>query len=360
MGFNSAVKDRPKFVPTTPKELRAIEKRAKEREKAKREKPEEPRSKHRWPRGATAIRAALAQRQPVFIRRGEMFDTLVDMCKTAGMKPPAYRLYEKTKDADASFMFDLQQVLARLNWRQLAEVVDKAVGVPVPSRTFSDAFWFAMQVIVQAFEVENYLESKKGEQTWIKINDRDALEQWPIPGRKRKSSSDNEETEMLVDEDNRRKLSARGDDEEEEDEVAEDDGDEDEDENDDGDEKPARKKPAAKKKAGGFGGKKKRVAKDDDDDEEDSKPTRKRRAVKDDDDDEDDAPAKVVLSEKSIVAKVKERDKGGPKSKLLALIPKKGISVKELTAAAKEEGIAAGKVKPFVTFLEKYEYIKIK
>ena len=360
MGFNNAVLGkRPEFTPSTGKDLDRIRKGAAKRDAAKREKAEEPRAKHKWPKGTVAIREALQERGHVRIFRAQLFDALLEACKATGQKPPAYRLYEKERDADASFMFDMQQVLARLNWRQLMALVDAAVGVPVPSRTFSSAFWFSMQVLVQAFEVENYLESKKGKTSWVTIKDRDALDQWPIPGRKRKSSNDNEEKEMLVDADNHRKLSAKGgDEEEEEDKVVE----EDDEEEDEEDEKPAKKKPAAKAKrktAGGFGGKakKKATTKDDDEEEDTPKPRKKKAVAKDDD--EDDEPAKV-LSDKSIVAKIGERDKGGPKSKLLALIPKKGITVKELTIAAKEEGIPAGKIKSFVNFLIQYEYVKIK
>jgi hypothetical protein len=54
------------------------------------------------------------------------------------------------------------------------------------------------------------------------------------------------------------------------------------------------------------------------------------------------------------------REKNGPKTKLLALVPRKGtITVKALTAKAETEGIKPGRIPKFVAFLARYGYVDL-
>lgn len=176
------------------------------------------------------------------------------------------------------------------------------------------------------------------------------------------------------------KKASKDDDEDEDDEGTDDDDDEDSKSS----KRSSKKSKSNGKKGGKFG---KRTSKSDDDDEDEaedaddeddeksSKRKRKEKSVsskkkgKADKSDKKtskksaapkERAEKVEFSDKTTIAKVKDRDKGGPKSALLALIPKKGITIKALNAAAKEEGISASKVKGFVKFLHSYGYIKAK
>lgn len=388
-------------MPTTKKELRQIEKRARARDaerSTERAKKATEGMRGKYPAGWRNIREYLLQNRKVKVFRPQFFDLLIEYIKDNGEKPPAYNLWETKQDADASFRYDMQCCVARMSWMQCAKLVHVGVGVPIPTRDQSEAWHCLMQVLFSAFDIVEDVEDENGKQHWVTIKNRDALDEWPIMPRKRKSNK--EDDKMFADENNRKLRASAGDDEDEDDEAPKkgrggDDEDEDEDEkpkrkakatkrkakdededdepprrkkkvvdeDEDEDEKPTRKRRASKddededdeKPA-----KRRRAAKDDDEDEEDDKPVRKRRAAKDDEDDEDEKPEKVVIKDNTIVAKIKERDKGGPKSKVLALIPKKGISIKELTIDAKEEGIASSKIKEFITFLLKYEYIKVK
>ena len=392
-------------MPSTRKELRDIEKRARkadqERSSEHATRRESRKLDSKRPRGAIEIREALIHNKPrVRVFKSALFETFIEQCKLKDLSPPAYRLYEKQEEADARFMFDIQTCMARLNWLQLSRIVDAGVGVPIPISSITEAFHHALRLMVYAFDVARYLESpfdneaylrgEGGLDTSVEIQDRDALEEWPISARKRKSDR-KEEISMFADENNRKLRASAGDDEDDEDDEPKGKGGSDDDE-DDEDEAPKRKskaKASSKRRASKDEDeddepprRKKRASKDDDDDEdEDEKPARKRKPSKDEDDDEDEKPArkkrasskdddddepkksskaKVVLKDTTVVAKIAERDKGGPKSKVLALISKKGMTIKELMIDAKEEGIATSKVKGIVEFLMKYNYVKVK
>jgi hypothetical protein len=107
-------------------------------------------------------------------------------------------------------------------------------------------------------------------------------------------------------------------------------------------------------------GKKGKKARHDDDEDTKGKKAKAKRKAKDDDDDGDEDTkkstkkrgGKVELSDSTVLTFAKKRSKGGPKTDLLNLIPKKkGITLKKLVAAAKEEDMAVAKVKGWAKFL---------
>jgi hypothetical protein len=70
------------------------------------------------------------------------------------------------------------------------------------------------------------------------------------------------------------------------------------------------------------------------------------------------APAKITDS--TAISFKAARPKKGPKTKLLALVPRKGsITLKALTAKADAEGIKAARVVKFVAALAKYGYVDL-
>ncbi len=60
------------------------------------------------------------------------------------------------------------------------------------------------------------------------------------------------------------------------------------------------------------------------------------------------------------IVKINERAKTGPKTDLLGLIPRAGITFKALEAKAAASGIDADKVRRWVPFLRRYEYIEVR
>jgi hypothetical protein len=71
------------------------------------------------------------------------------------------------------------------------------------------------------------------------------------------------------------------------------------------------------------------------------------------------APAAKVTDSTAITFKA-AREKSGPKTKLLALVPRKGsITVKQLTAKAEGEGFKSARVVKFVAALAKYGYVEL-
>ena len=66
---------------------------------------------------------------------------------------------------------------------------------------------------------------------------------------------------------------------------------------------------------------------------------------------------KVAFKDTTKVVFVKARPKEGGRTKLLSLVPKSGITVKQLTVKAKAEEIAASKVIPWLGKLHYYGFI---
>jgi hypothetical protein len=71
------------------------------------------------------------------------------------------------------------------------------------------------------------------------------------------------------------------------------------------------------------------------------------------------APA-VKITDSTAVTFKAARPKKGPKTKLLALVPRKGsITLRALTAKAASEGIKPARVVKFVAALAKYGYVNL-
>lgn len=386
MGFNKLAaraakneRERPKqrdssdgFVPTTDKELKEIHKRARARDEAKelgkRVKRESPRrDKERGtPRGTMEIKNALLSNQPIKVYRPQLFSRFVEICKDRDMAPPAYREYEDRKKADATFLYDIQVCCAKMPWQRLSELLSLGTGKPMPTRDWAEAFHCALWMMHSAFGNRQDFLDKHKNHVLDRIEDLDALEEWPVAAHKRRSTKRNTEDEELDMTLERRNASMRAsarddeDDEDEDEENTKKGRDEDEDE-DDEDEKP-RKKKAAKKASKPA---KKSSRKDDDEDDEDDKPARKKRSSKDEDDDEDEKPARrgggAVKLEPSTVLKKgsKKRTKSGAKQKLYELVPAKGIKLKALLEACDEEDISVSKAKKWLPSMVKKGYLAV-
>jgi hypothetical protein len=71
------------------------------------------------------------------------------------------------------------------------------------------------------------------------------------------------------------------------------------------------------------------------------------------------APA-VKVTDSTAISFQKARPKKGPKTQLLALVPRKGsITVKQLTAKAEAEGIKPARVVKFVAALAKFGFVDL-
>jgi hypothetical protein len=380
------------FEPSTKEQIKDYSKRARKAErqhkKEKHRTKEEAHSKDKLSRlSGEALRTALTNRKPFKIYPGNLFGAFIEACTAFDIKKPRYYEYLEQREADAKFCFDIASALSRLPWQKLTDLVRAGTSTTnkphgLATRSWSEALQFTEHVMHLALGAVE----KKGT---MRLTDLAVLDNWPVESRKRPTKED----KMLgIDEKNAAmKAKSRDNDDEDDDEEEEKGGkdkDVDKDEEDeDGDEDEGR----ASKKGKGF--KKKKKSKDDeeddadddsdedDEDADDEKPARKkgkgRKASKeedneesdesDDDDDSDEEEEKprrkkrrekVKIEDKTTVSKIGDREKGGPKTKLLGMIPKKGITVKQLSAAAGEEGIKSSKVKNFLKSLHKYGYIK--
>jgi hypothetical protein len=72
------------------------------------------------------------------------------------------------------------------------------------------------------------------------------------------------------------------------------------------------------------------------------------------------APTAVKITDDTRITFKATRPKKGPKTALLALVPRKGsITVKQLAAKAEGEGIKSARVPQFVAALAKYGYVEL-
>ena len=360
MGFNKiAARENDKaFKPSTSEDLKNYKRRAREKKKAKRSEEEKEdlksdrKVKRKLPRGTEAVKMALEQNQRVRTFNPQLFEKFLEHVKMLELSKPAYKLYIRKDQRDAAFMYEIQVCLAKMNWQQLTQLISIGTDTPIPTKSWTDAFHKALNVMISAFDVVDYLQTSKKDD-YCRIRDREALDAWPVNVRQRRSGSTNEEDDdMHTDENNRSLRALAGDDDDDDDDDKSSkrgrsrDNDDDDDE-DDEDEKPRKS----------FGkGKKKSPSK-----EKDEKPARKRRAAKDDDDDEDEKE-EVTLTDRTQLLKAKDRDKGGFKTKLLDLLStRKATSLKDLYAKADEEfGAGSRKVKKTVETLIGFGYIKTK
>jgi len=73
------------------------------------------------------------------------------------------------------------------------------------------------------------------------------------------------------------------------------------------------------------------------------------------------APAAAAPTASTVITFKAAREKTGPKTDLLALVPRKGnITLKALTAKAESEGIKATRVPKFIASLAHYGYVELK
>ncbi len=248
MGFGKANAEKAKgFVPSTDADLKRYRKagrKAQETKKNGKRKLKEKRATGKRAVDGEAAIELLEKHLPVRIYRTEMFERMISCFKDADVKPPAYRDYLEARDADAQFMFDMQAALSRLSWHHLARIVGAALRVPVPMRHWSEAYHWCVILVVQAFDVQDYLDRKKSFKGDTKIKDRDALDEWPIPAMQRRPKGAKEEKMGDSKRFRNGKLKAGkadADDEEEEEEEVEE-GDEDEGEEEEEEEEEAPKK----------------------------------------------------------------------------------------------------------------------
>lgn len=367
MGFNKiAAKSSnggKEFKPTTPRELKEIARRAREKQRAKKEEKEddkeERKQKKKLPRGAEAVKLALEQNQKVRTFNPQLFEKFLEHVHMLDLKKPAYRMYVPTKERDATFMYEIQVCLAKMSWQQLGQLIGVGVDAPVPTKSWTDAFHKALNVMISAFDVVDYLQSGKGSD-YCKIKDREALDAWPVSVRQRRSGSTNEEEDDMHTDENNRKLRALSSDDDDEDEDESPKGrraSKDDDDDEDEDEKPRGKRASAKSFGKGVG-KKKRASRDEDEDE---KPRRKAKASKSNGKEDDDEEEDVELNDRSLLVKVKDRDKGGIKTTVLDLVPqRKAATLKDIVAKAKEEGISPTKARKIIETLHGYGYIRVR
>jgi len=68
----------------------------------------------------------------------------------------------------------------------------------------------------------------------------------------------------------------------------------------------------------------------------------------------------IKLTDHSLIIRIGDRKKGGPKTKLLDLIPKSGVTVQKLTVAAKKAELPVAKVARWIKFLRAYNYVDVR
>jgi len=479
MGFNKLVRtvDRSNgFVPSTKADLKRYAANGKKHQKERAEVKNARKGAKNMLRGErrSEYRDMFARHDEFDVLSQNVIDLFAETVKENESKLPRYKEYLPRKDADAEFVLAINTLLARMSWIQLSKLVCAAVGCPVVTKEYTEAYNFAAHALLRL------VLGVRDEKGVYRVTDLDALKMWPVESRKRPSKEDSKMSrkEAALVASGKMKASADSDDEDE-DEDAE--AEEAEDEDEEEDEKPKKGRKAAPKKAV-------KKAKDEDDEDEDesdededdeeedesdedededdeeeetgakaarAKQSKRARgkAVEEDESDEDDEdedesdeddededeedqpkkrgskpakettvskkakadktekadkkrpeamklkgevpkpkkaakPAKaakpekaakkgakpekaekavkrvkkaaVALDSNSVVSKAKDRPAGGPKTKLLALMPKKGIKLSALTKLAEEElGLNAKKVLRFTTMMAKNGFVKV-
>jgi hypothetical protein len=388
-----------KFEATTKEQWKQITKRARkhdeEREADKAEKREKEKKRKRVVRNVDAIRAALAGSDTLDVRifRDAFFEGLVKAIKENGGDPPAYHAFEELREVrDARFRFDLHLALARMSWMQHTRLIETAVGQAVPTRDWTEAWHAVCKIIKACFDIRI---DKAGNE---RIKDRDALDDWPIPERKRAVKlSDEEQThkrdvpkrleraskmrkrkgkegnmtlDMFEEDEKRRLLAARDDedDDEEGDEEEDEEEDEDEESDDEDDEEDKKSKKSKKSKSEDD------EDEDDEDDNEDETPRKRKKESKvsskkkSDKSDKKDKKAKKEKVEKKSSSTSSGGDtfktiksfKTGIKAEVQKLIPAKGATLEQVVKAAKGAKLnkSANNIRSYLNWLAANGYLK--
>lgn len=304
----------PEFRPTTKKELKAIMARARARDAAKKE----PKLHTRDP--VPIPKDILVKRPKLFLKKyAELVDEnrkifLTDKKNDARWAPavPRYELFELPKFADSNFINEVIGSILNLKWKQLRILYKAATGKSAVGKEYMQTQSLVRRVM---YHVLGVIVDKKGVR--YQLADRDAtLEIWPAkPLESRVVSKSSIKA-------SNKKLKKS---------VVED---EDEDELEEVDEAPLPKKGLKKKK---------------------TKEKARAAAEKTSKSSTDEK-----VSSSTVLVKGKPREGGGPKAKLLSLIPKSGISVKDLIAKAEVEGYDTAKYKNWIAIMTKNGFIKLK
>jgi len=403
MGFNKAKRaaaerasepkrDADGFRPSTKEDLKKYHKAGKKRldeRKARKEGRSKGKKLLAGQTKSAKYRELMEKHEHFEVLTENVFRSFEEFCKENGSKVPKYRSYLPRKEADTRFIFEVQECLARMTWIQLSKLISEAVNAPIVSKEFSEAFNFAAHVVLR---LSLGMVEKSGN---VKLADLSVLDHWPAVTLKRPDKEDrmskkkreveeelDEELEEEEEEEGEEDLdgddeelddedSEESEDDEEEEEESEDDEeeseDEEEEESDESDEdeedeeeeeQPARKRKEktvkktktkkAKKSADAPVKTKRKAGKE--------KPAKAEKAEKK----TRERKAPVEISTKSKFIKGKPRPGKGPKTKLQELLPVKGgMTMKELTAKAKEAGINTAKLPGWVKLMTKNGFIKV-
>jgi hypothetical protein len=317
-----------KFKPTTPEELKMIVKRAKKRERLKKEakavkpkrEPVEPRAKIEGVKSKKFLRIyakimeekakLAAQMQAEGKKRKDKLEPWTPMF-------PRYNLSMDEHLADANFVYSVQDTLAHMSWKELKRLLKAALGEYDASLkvTYTASFKAVEQIMHQTLRTK-----ADGGGVQFRLADRDrTLAIWPAkPIEERQMSK----KEAKAAKEGKKSKKARKEAEEVE-------------------EQPSKKSKTDK------GDKKLKAKKSkSDDDDGDEKPAKKKVKV-------------GKLADDSVVSKLKERPKTGPKTKLLNLLSRKGMTFKKVRIAAKEAGLPVDKVGAWLTVMAKNGFVGI-
>jgi hypothetical protein len=305
--------DKDGFVPSSAEELKDYRRRARRKEKEKQRNKEalrEARSKKFVPEKREHI-AGINERKLLVIYKKIIKEKIAtfteDKKHDRRWVPclPRYRYERDLRAADSAFLFDIQQTLSKMSWKDLKRLVKAGMGRSKEFVDMSSTFRFVETMVFQVLGVESDSVDVR-----YRLTDRDAtIALWPVKPNEELMSK-KEAADVKKGKKAKSPVS----------------------ESEDEDEKPSKK---VKSK-----------------DEGDEKPSKKAKTEK-------KAKKAKELTDESTVSKLKDRPKGGPKTKLLNLIPRKGISFKKLLSKAKEEGLPKAKIGAWVKVMSKNGFIGI-
>ena len=405
------VSDPKKFEPTTREQWKKISKRARKRDEArdqeKTAKKERAKNRKKHVKNADWIRGQLASADgllDVRIFRSEFFEALIKAVKDNGGTPPAYHAFEELREVrDARFRFDLHLALARMSWMQHSRLIETAVGQPVPTRDWTEAWHAVCRIVAACFHIR--VDNAGNE----RIKDRDALDDWPIPERKRAVKLSDEEkvhkrdvphrlerakkmrkkkgkedrmTLDMFEEDEKRRLHAARDnddedeeeDDEEENEEEDEEVDDESDDEDDEEDKKSKKSKKSEKSKSDDDDEDEEEDEDDEDEDDEDEPKRKKEKRKVSSKKSDKSEKKSKSSSKKPEKKEKEKTsasggdtfktvkqfKTGIKAEVQKLIPAKGATLEQVVKAAKGAKLnkSAANIRAYLNWLAANGYLK--